>query len=232
MAIGINIKSVSFSYSLNKNILKSVSLKVRPGEAVALVGDSGVGKTTLLELIAGFIPVESGRINFFQKEGEKRSTFDGSQLAKKNLGFVFQDFYLIEHLNAVQNIILPGVLSEKLTVDILEARALFIMKGLGIGSLFDKYPVTMSGGEKQRVCIARAFFNSPLLILADEPTGSLDSKNTQIVIDLLLNTAKKKGTTLIVATHSKYVSERMDRTINLHSDGSLKCNTLDEEDSF
>ncbi len=157
MAIGINIKSVSFSYSLNKNILKSVSLKVRPGEAVALVGDSGVGKTTLLELIAGFIPVESGRINFFQKEGEKRSTFDGSQLAKKNLGFVFQDFYLIEHLNAVQNIILPGVLSEKLTLDALEARALSIMKGLGIGSLFDKYPVTMSGGEKQRVCIARAF---------------------------------------------------------------------------
>ena len=157
MAIGINIKSVSFSYSLNKNILKSVSLKVRPGEAVALVGDSGVGKTTLLELIAGFIPVESGRINFFQKEGEKRSTFDESQLAKKNLGFVFQDFYLIEHLNAVQNIILPGVLSEKLTLDALEARALSIMKGLGIGSLFDKYPVTMSGGEKQRVCIARAF---------------------------------------------------------------------------
>ena len=90
----------------------------------------------------------------------------------------------------------------------------------------------LSGGEKQRVCIARAFFNSPLLILADEPTGSLDSKNTQVVIDLLLDTAKKKQTTLIVATHSKYVSERMDRTINLHSDGSLKCNTLDEEDSF
>lgn len=232
LAIGINIQSVSFSYSSDKNILKNVSLEVQPGEAVALVGDSGIGKTTLLELIAGFIPNESGGISFFKKDGKKRSTFDTTHLAKKNLGFVFQDFYLIEHLNAVQNIILPGVLTEKLSMDTLEARALSIMNGLGIGSLFDKYPVTMSGGEKQRVCIARAFFNSPQLILADEPTGSLDSKNTQIVIDLLLNTAKKKRTTLIVATHSRYVSERMDRTINLQSDGSLKSNIYDKEDGF
>ena len=220
MALGINIKSVSFSYSLNKNILKSVSLKVRPGEAVALVGDSGVGKTTLLELIAGFIPVESGRINFFQKEGEKRSTFDGSQLAKKNLGFVFQDFYLIEHLNAVQNIILPGVISEKLTVDILEARALSIMEGLGIGSLFDKYPVTMSGGEKQRVCIARAFFNSPLLILADEPTGSLDKK-TAVEIFSLLKKQRNSKRLIIFATHNRYFANKSDCLLEI-VDGKIK----------
>ncbi len=114
---------------------------------------------------------------------------------------------------------LPGLMGDSLGVRKIEERAKELMDSLNVSHLFDRYPDALSGGEKQRICIARAFFKSPEIILADEPTGSLDAKNSDVVIRLLINTAKARGTTLVLATHSKNVAKRMQRVLTLHSKG-------------
>ncbi|GIR49379.1 MAG: hypothetical protein CM15mP58_14760 [Burkholderiaceae bacterium] len=133
---------------------------------------------------------------------------DAETVRKDKIGFVFQDYYLIDHLTSCQNVMLPGLMGDCLGVRKIEKKAKELMSSLNVSHLFDRYPNALSGGEKQRVCIARAFFKSPEIILADEPTGSLDAKNSDIVIRLLINTAKAQGTTLVLATHSKNVAQK------------------------
>ena len=144
---------------------------------------------------------------------------DAENVRKDKIGFVFQDYYLIDHLTGCQNVMLPGLMGDSLGVRKIEERAKELMASLNVSHLFDRYPDALSGGEKQRICIARAFFKSPEIILADEPTGSLDAKNSDVVIRLLINTAKARGTTLVLATHSKNVAKRMQRVLTLHSKG-------------
>ena len=175
-------------------------------------------KLPLLKAIAGFIPISSGNIDFFcdHADGAK---LDAETVRKDKIGFVFQDYYLIDHLTGCQNVMLPGLMGDSLGVRKIEERAKELMSSLNVSHLFDRYPDALSGGEKQRICIARAFFKSPEIILADEPTGSLDAKNSDVVIRLLINTAKARGTTLVLATHSKNVAKRMQRVLTLHSKG-------------
>ena len=218
LATGIKIESLECRYGNQDPIYSNLFLKIQPGETIALTGESGIGKTSLLKAIAGFIPIKSGNIDFFSDRVDG-FRLDAENVRKDKIGFVFQDYYLIDHLTSCQNVMLPGLMGDSLGVRKIEERAKALMSSLNVSHLFDRYPDALSGGEKQRVCIARAFFKSPEIILADEPTGSLDAKNSDVVIRLLINTAKAQGTTLVLATHSKNVAQRMQRVLTLDSKG-------------
>ena len=218
LATGIKIESLECRYGDQDPLYRNLFLKIEPGETIALTGESGIGKTSLLKAIAGFIPVNSGNIDFFCDHADG-ANLDAENVRKEKIGFVFQDYYLIEHLTGCQNVMLPGLMGDSLSVQKIEERAKELMSSLKVSHLFNRYPDALSGGEKQRVCIARAFFKFPEIILADEPTGSLDAKNSDVVIRLLINTAKARGTTLVLATHSKNVAKRMQRVLTLHSKG-------------
>ena len=217
MATGININSIECSYNGEESLYKNLSLSIKPGETVALTGESGVGKTSLLRAIAGFIPLKSGNIGF--SSGMNKSLQDSEYVRKEKIGFVFQDYYLIDHLTNCQNVMLPGLMRTYSNLGKIEDRAKELMFALNVLHLADRYPDSLSGGEKQRVCIARAFFKAPDIVLADEPTGSLDQKNSDIVIRLLIDAAKYRGTTLILATHSKSVCSQMERVLAIRSHG-------------
>ena len=218
MATGIKIESLECRYGDQEPLYRNLFLKIEPGETIALTGESGIGKTSLLKAIAGYIPTNKGNIGFFSDQVDKPK-LDAERVRKDKIGFVFQDYYLIDHLTSCQNVMLPGLMGDSLDVPKIEKRAKELMSSLNVSYLFDRYPDALSGGEKQRVCIARAFFKYPDIILADEPTGSLDAKNSDVVIRLLINTAKAQGTTLLLATHSKNVAKRMQRVLTLHSKG-------------
>ena len=218
MATGIKIESLECRFGDQEPLYSNLFLKIEPGETIALTGESGIGKTSLLNAIAGFIPINSGNIGFFTDHVDEPK-LDAEDVRKDRIGFVFQDYYLIDHLTGCQNVMLPGLMGDGLGLRKIEERAKELMASLNVSHLFNRYPDALSGGEKQRICIARAFFKSPDIILADEPTGSLDAKNSDVVIRLLINTAKARGTTLVLATHSKNVAKRMQRVLTLHSKG-------------
>ncbi len=218
MATGIKIESLECRYGDQDPLYSNLFLTIEPGQTIALTGESGIGKTSLLKAIAGFIPTCTGNIGFFSDhvDGPK---LDAENVRRDKIGFVFQDYYLIDHLTGCQNVMLPGLMGISSSLRKIEERAKELMASLNVSHLYNRYPDALSGGEKQRICIARAFFKSPDIILADEPTGSLDTKNSDVVIRLLINTAKARGTTLVLATHSKNVAERMQRVLTLHSKG-------------
>ena len=218
MATGIKIEALECRYGDHEPLYRNLFLKIEPGETIALTGESGIGKTSFLKAIAGFLPTNSGSIGFFSDRVDEPK-LNAESVRRDKIGFVFQDYYLIEHLTGCQNVMLPGLMGDSLGVRKIEERAKELMASLNVSHLFDRYPDALSGGEKQRICIARAFFKSPEIILADEPTGSLDAKNSDVVIRLLINTAKARGTTLVLATHSKNVAKRMQRVLTLHSKG-------------
>ena len=218
MATGIKIESLECRYGDHEPLYSNLFLTIEPGQTIALTGESGIGKTSLLKAIAGFMAISKGNIGFFS-DHDDRSILDAEHVRRDKIGFVFQDYYLIDHLTGCQNVMLPGLMGACLGLRKIEERAKELMASLNVSHLFNRYPDALSGGEKQRICIARAFFKSPDIILADEPTGSLDGKNSDVVIQLLINTAKARGTTLVLATHSKNVAKRMQRVLTLHSNG-------------
>jgi len=195
-------------------ILADVSFSVSAGEVVALVGPSGAGKTTLLALLAGLDRPSSGDVALCG-EGLAALTEDGrAELRGRNVGFVFQSFHLVESLTALENVMLPLELSEQ---DDAAGRARKALESVGLASRTGHYPRQLSGGEKQRVAIARAFVTNPAILFADEPTGNLDSKSGDRVIELLFDLNKRSGTTLILVTHDKSLAERCGRVLELEA---------------
>lgn len=186
--------------SLKTEVLKGISFNVERGEFIAIMGESGAGKTTLLNNIATLDKPSSGQIKI---NGLKTSDLKKSQLAqfrRKELGFVFQDFNLLEQFTNQDNIFLPLVLMG-LSYQEMTKRLKQIVDLLGINHLLNKYPYQISGGQKQRVAIARAIITSPSLLLADEPTGNLDSSSSEIILSLFSSLANKQQT-IIMVTHS------------------------------
>ncbi|CAN4017733.1 TfoX N-terminal domain protein, partial [Dysosmobacter welbionis] len=180
----LTVKDLHKSYQVGKTtyeVLKGVSLTVEKGEFVAVMGPSGSGKTTLLNCISCYIPIDSGEIMLGDRQLANLSEDALAKVRNRQLGFVFQDFLLLDGLTVRENILLPAIIGGAVTGQ-TEARADQLCDVFGISAIRDKYPAEISGGEKQRTAVARALINHPLLILADEPTGNLDSKSSRAVI--------------------------------------------------
>jgi putative ABC transport system ATP-binding protein len=204
-------------------ILKGIDLFIPAGQFVAIMGASGSGKSTLLGLLAGLdLPTEGDVLI----DGVEISRLPEDKLAEvrgKKLGFVFQSYQLIPTLTALENVLLPHELNASGNG---RPRAIELLASVGLGERMDHYPVQLSGGEQQRVALARAFILDPPIVLADEPTGNLDSKNGAHVLDLLLGRNRASGATLVLVTHDAQISSRADRRIVL-SDGAIVEDTVE-----
>ncbi len=194
-------KTYGAKLSINSvTALKDVSFAVNAGEFIAIMGESGSGKTTLLNILAGLDKKTAGEILLDGIDLSLIKEADLSRFRRESLGFVFQDFNLLDTLNTEENIILPLVLSGKSEKEIKNKLTRIVNK-LGIGKLLKKYPHEISGGEKQRTAVARAVINEPQLLLADEPTGALDSKSTDILLSEF-SKVNSDGQTILMVTHS------------------------------
>ena len=204
------------------DILKGISMTIPAGQFVAIVGASGSGKSTLLGLLAGLDSPSDGEIWL---DGVPIHNLAESELAAvrgRKIGFVFQSYQLIQTLTALENVLLPYELNVKGS-GIEQARRL--LAEVGLKGRVEHYPIQLSGGEQQRVALARAFVTEPPIVMADEPTGNLDSSNGRLVLDLLLERNKTAGTTLVLVTHDVEVASRADRKIVL-KDGLIIEDTL------
>ncbi len=198
-------------------VLRGVSLEIQPGEAVFLVGASGAGKTTLLYTLAGLERPEDGRVTFGGRELYSGSSKSQARVRNSQMGFVFQGYFLLPELTASENVMLPGMIGRRVDM----AKAEESLRAVGLGERFQHLPAELSGGEQQRVAIARALVNDPEIIFADEPTGNLDSKTGDAIMDLLLGLARERGKTLLVVTHDDRLAERGDRRLRM-VDGQLQ----------
>ncbi len=198
--------------------LDNVSFEVESGEYVAVMGESGSGKTTLLNILASLDKATSGEVMLDGKKLSAISEDEISAFRRDNLGFVFQDFNLLDNFSVKDNILLPLVL---LGMDIAEMKNRLepIAKSLGIAELLEKYPYEISGGQKQRAAVARAIITKPKLILADEPTGALDSRSTDSLLDIF-EKLNADGQTILMVTHSTKAASRAGRVLFI-KDGSL-----------
>jgi len=198
-----------------RTVLNAVSLEVAAGEYVAVIGDSGIGKSTLLNVIAGLEPVDAGSV-FFEEADVTRLKDDAQALLRRDkLGFVFQAFHVLAHLTVEENVALPLLLRG--ITDRQKARAL--IAAVGLQGREASPPRELSGGELQRVAIARALVGEPRLVLADEPTGNLDPDNARQVLSLLEAQVRQRGAAAILATHSEHAAAGCDRRYRLSGEG-------------
>ena len=195
-------------------ILKEITATIHDGEFVAIMGPSGSGKTTLLNVISGFISADGGKVIL---DGQDILTGEEDNLAEirqHKLGFVFQDFMLLNGLTIRENIFLPQIIAGKQKSK-MEQNTKKLLSVFGIEEIAEKYPAEVSGGQKQRASIARALSNNPSVILADEPTGNLDSKSSTAVIEAFLNAKEKMGATIFMVTHDAFAASYADKVIAL-----------------
>lgn len=213
----LTVENLRKSYQVGKisyEVLKGVSLQVEKGEFVAVMGPSGSGKTTLLNCISCYIPTDSGSIRLGKTELARLDEDALAEIRNRQLGFVFQDFLLLDGLTVRQNILLPAIIGGVVS-GMTEQRADQLCEVFGIAGIRDKYPAEISGGEKQRTAVARALINHPLLILADEPTGNLDSKSTRAVIRSFEQAKEALEATIFMVTHDSYAASFCDRVVIL-----------------
>ena len=201
----------------NLTILNEVSFDIRDGEFVAVTGASGSGKSTLLGLIAGLDAPSSGRIMLDNDEITSMSEDGLATVRSEKIGFIFQSFHLIPSLTALENVLIP---MEILGLPEVRDRASRLLEAVDLTNRGHHYPAELSGGEQQRVAIARAFANSPKILLADEPTGNLDSRNGQHVFDLMKDLHKRHNVTLLLVTHDPVLAAQAQRQIVL-ADGRV-----------
>ena len=211
----IQVSNLSFTYPEDDFKLRIPSLTIHEKEKVAIVGPSGFGKTTLLNLFAGILAPDSGEVSINHSVVNQLSDQERRAFRIANIGFVFQDFKLIEYLKVEENILLPFRINKKLNLS-SEARngVRSIANTLDIGDKLKKYPSKLSQGEQQRVAIARALINNPAIILADEPTGNLDPANKSRIKKVLFDSADRFGATLVTVTHDHELLKGFDRVID------------------
>jgi len=197
----ISIKNIHKSFG-QTHVLKGITASISQGDFITISGASGAGKSTLLHLIAGLDLCSEGSIKFEGKEISALSKTDRNQWRNQRVGLVFQFHNLLPELNALDNVMVPSWLGKKKNEQV-EARATELLERLGVGHRLHHYPSELSGGEQQRVAIARALMNAPDILLADEPTGNLDSKNADEVHAILKELNEKHGQTVVVVTHNK-----------------------------
>ena len=215
------LKNINLNYLLNGNnikILKNINFEIKKNERVAIIGESGSGKTSLLMLMSGLESPTNGSIVFdiedLSKINEKRRT----EIRRKKIGLIFQQFFLIPNYTALENVMFPMQINK---INNEKEKAISILEDFGLVNRKNNLPSELSGGEQQRVAIARAISFDPEIILADEPTGNLDRKNTELVSNLLLQYSRKKKICLILVTHNMNLARKCDRILKL-VDGQIK----------
>ena len=209
----IELNDIFFAYD-NTQVLKGINLKVEKGEIISIVGASGAGKTTLLHILGTLEKPQKGN---YLINNNSVIDLDSNQLAKfRNLevGFIFQFHNLLAEFTAFENICLPGYISKRKKLDV-EKRATELLEILGISDKKNQKPNQLSGGEQQRIAIARALINSPSIILADEPSGNLDSKNAENLHELFIKLNKELNQTFIIVTHNKHLASMTDRSLEM-----------------
>jgi lipoprotein-releasing system ATP-binding protein len=219
----IDVREVHKRYEMGPRsleVLRGVSLKIDRGGFLALRGASGAGKSTLLHLLGGLDSPNSGEIWFGGQNLAALSNGSLAQLRNLKVGFIFQAYHLLPELDALENVCLPARMA-RTPADAAEARGRELLARVGLKERVEHRPAELSGGEQQRVAIARALINSPELILADEPTGNLDSRTGDEIIDLLCDLRAEHQTTLIIATHDARVAQRAPKCVQL-VDGQIQ----------
>jgi len=213
----LEARRVIKSYLLGRRtlkVLKEIDLQVARGEFIALRGASGAGKSTLLHLLGGLDRVDSGEVLLDGKDLSSLSRGQLSRLRNRRVGFIFQAYLLLPELDALENVCLPARMA-RVGLREVERRARGLLERVGLKDRIEHKPYELSGGEQQRVAIARALVNEPDVILADEPTGNLDSHTGQSIVDLLCEIQRERGATLIIATHDTDLAARAPRVIEL-----------------
>ena len=216
----ITLENVWKVYHMGKvkvNALQGVSLHVKKGEFLAITGKSGSGKSTIMNIVGCLDVPTNGAVHLDSRDISKLRESDLAQIRGKKIGFIFQQFNLIPTLTALENVMLPGEFQNK-DEELLSKRAKKLLDFVEMGDRLHHTPVQLSGGQMQRVAIARALINDPEVILADEPTGALDSKTGEKVMELLMNLNKKEGKSIVIVTHDPTLVKYANRVIQL-SDG-------------
>ena len=221
MSTLLKLNKVNLKYQTGKDIirvLKDINLTTKKKETISIVGESGSGKTSLIMLIGGLEKSSSGKIFFQNHEITKLSEDEVAEIRRKNIGIIFQSFYLIPNYTAVENVALTLELN-KFKNPVKEAKIL--LDRFGLSHRFNNLPSQLSGGEQQRVAIARAIAMKPELILADEPTGNLDTENSIMIANILFKYVKEEGSSLIMVTHDPKLADKAKRKIKI-KDGKIK----------
>jgi putative ABC transport system ATP-binding protein len=216
----LHIESLCKSYG-DKPVFRDVSLSVGSGEFVAIMGDSGVGKSTLLNCMAGLDTWDSGRVLLQGQDLGQLSDTALAAVRRQHIGFVFQAFHVLPHLDVAQNVGLPLLLLG--TPDPQRVQAM--LDAVGLGNLGARLPQTLSGGQLQRVAIARALVHRPALLLADEPTGNLDPDTAALVMDALVAQTRQHGAALVLVTHSQAATTRADKVVRLSGPSAQHLNS-------
>lgn len=204
------------------SVLKDITLKVQPGRSLAIIGPSGSGKSTLLNIIGALDHPTSGQVLFDSRDLAVLGQKELAQIRNKQIGFVFQLHHLLPQCTVIENVLVPTLADEKHgSMEEANNRATQLLERVGLKEFLQYRPGELSGGQRQRVAVVRALINSPKLLLADEPTGSLDKDSSENIAELLVELNKSEKVTLIVVTHSLSLAERLDQVMEL-SDGMLK----------
>jgi putative ABC transport system ATP-binding protein len=206
------------------DILNGIDLTIPSGQFLAIIGASGSGKTTLLSLMAGLDTPTSGNIVVDEEDITKLAEDELATLRARRFGFIFQNFHLIPTLTALENVVLAGELNQTQGV---QKKSEDLLGVVGLADRMHHYPAQLSGGEQQRLCLARAFVNEPEIILADEPTGNLDSKNSEHILGLLLELHRVKQATIVLVTHEPDIAAKTQRILTL-ADGAIIADTKPE----
>ena len=221
MSTLLKLKKINLKYQTGKEtirVLKNIDLNIKKKETVSVVGESGSGKTSLIMLIGGLEKPNSGKIIFQDQEITSLSEDEVSEIRKKNIGIIFQSFYLIPNYTAAENVALTLELNNFKNP---EKEAKILLDRFGLKHRLNNLPSQLSGGEQQRVAIARAIAMRPELILADEPTGNLDTENSIMIANILFKYVKEEGSSLIMVTHDIKLADKAKRTIKI-KDGKIK----------
>ena len=215
----IRIEGIRKSFG-SLEVLKGIDLDIQKGDIISVVGRSGAGKTTLLQLLGTLDRPDAGSIYFNNEDPFRLNDTKLSAFRNKHIGFVFQFHQLLPEFTALENVMIPGMIAGKKPTD-LQKRAQSLLDKLRLSERMQHKPAELSGGEQQRVAVARALMNEPELILADEPSGNLDSKNAQELHELFLELRRDEGQTFVIVTHNEALAELADRKIVME-DGRIK----------